>query len=75
MSNVNYLCCPLCYTLYREGDAHVCGSGRHPDNTVFKFDPPIYYEPTGAVYQLINSERIYTLLERIATALEKLVEK
>lgn len=32
-------------------------------------------EPPVAVHQLINSERIYTLLERIAVALEKLVEK
>lgn len=75
MANVNYLCCPRCHGWYREGDAHMCGSGRHPDNMVFKFDPPIYEEPPVAVHQLVNSERLYTLLERIAVALEKLVEK
>lgn len=74
MSNVNYLCCPRCHGWYREGDAHMCGYG-HPDNMVFKFDPPIYEKPPVAVHQLVNSERLYTLLERIATALEKLVEK
>lgn len=62
MANVNYLCCPGCHGWYREGDAHMCGSG-HPDNIEFRQE---YFSDT---------ERLYTLLERIATALERLVEK
>ena len=84
MNEVNYLCCPGCHGWYRDGSKHTCDFSQ--DGTLLWGNPGVSDDtedddiripekPPVAVHQLINSERMYALLERIATALEKLVEK